>query len=266
MSAVDFERFVHDLATRSGEVTLPFFRSSLAASNKAGAGGFDPVTEADKAAEVVIRRMIAETFPRHGVIGEEFGSSNADAEFVWVIDPIDGTRAFISGLPVWGTLIGLLRNGAPAFGMMHQPYTRERFWGDGRMARFRGPDGAERALRTRACAGISEATVMTTSPRIFNAKDRKAYDRVESAARLARYGCDCYAYCMLAAGHVDLVIETGLNAYDIVALIPVIEGAGGIVTAWDGGPAAAGGRIVASGDRRVHEAALSLLGARPASA
>ncbi len=235
MSAVDFERFVHDLATRSGEAILPFFRTHLAARNKASGGGFDPVTEADRAAEMVLRRMINQTFPTHGIIGEEFGSEREDAELVWVLDPIDGTRAFMSGLPVWGTLIGLTRNGSPAYGMMHQPFTRERFFGDGEGARYRGPEG-ERELNARPCESLSEATVMTTSPRIFKPKEAKAYDRVEKACRLARYGCDCYAYCMLAAGQVDLVIEAGLQPYDIVALAPIVEGAGGVISTWDGGP------------------------------
>jgi myo-inositol-1(or 4)-monophosphatase len=258
MSAVDFERFVHDLATRSGEAILPFFRTALTTRNKAGPGAFDPVTEGDKAAEVVMRRMIRETFPAHGIIGEEFGSENVDAEFVWVLDPIDGTRAFMAGLPVWGTLIGLKRGGEPAYGMMHQPFTRERFFGDGSGASYTGPDGA-RELRTRPCEALSEATLMTTSPRLFKGKERSGFEKVEKAARLTRFGCDCYAYCMLAAGHVDLVIETGLQPYDIVALAPIIEGAGGAVTTWDGGSPAQGGRIIASGDRRIHDAALALL-------
>jgi myo-inositol-1(or 4)-monophosphatase len=258
MSAVDFARFVHDLASRSGEAILPYFRTAMATHNKAGDGSFDPVTEADRAAEMVMRRMIGEVFPDHGVVGEEFGSDRADAEFCWVLDPIDGTRAFVSGLPVWGTLIGLMRGGAPAYGMMHQPFTRERYFGDGRSAHYAGPDG-ERALHARACGSLAEATVMTTSPRLFKGQDAKAFERVEKACRLARFGCDCYAYCMLAAGHVDLVIEAGLQAYDIVALIPIIEGAGGVITNWEGGSAASGGRIVAAGDRRVHEAALALL-------
>jgi myo-inositol-1(or 4)-monophosphatase len=177
---------------------------------------------------------------------------------VWVLDPIDGTRAFIAGLPTWGTLIGLNRGGVPAFGMMHQPFTGERFFGDTRGASFRGP-GGERRLRVRPCASLKDAVMATTSPRLFTGETLRAYDRVESVARLARYGCDCYAYCMLAAGHIDLVVESGLKPYDIVALIPIIEGAGGIVTAWDGGSAANGGSIVAAGDRRVHAAAVELL-------
>jgi myo-inositol-1(or 4)-monophosphatase len=260
MSAIDFTRFVQDLATRSGDAILPFFRTAMSAHNKAEGGGFDPVTEGDRAAEAVMRRMIKEAFPHHGIIGEEFGAERADAEFVWVLDPIDGTRAFVAGLPVWGTLIGLMRGGVPAYGLAHQPFTRERFFGDGHSAHYRGPEG-EKALRTRACATLEQATVMTTSPKIFSASDRKRYERVEAQARLARYGCDCYAYCMVAAGHVDLVIEAGLQPYDVVALIPIIEGAGGVVTTWEGGPAGQGGRIIAAGDQRVHQAALALLNA-----
>jgi histidinol phosphatase-like enzyme (inositol monophosphatase family) len=174
------------------------------------------------------------------------------------LDPIDGTRAFMAGLPVWGTLIGLTREGAPAFGMMHQPFIGERFFGDGGSASYRGPHGS-RQLRTRRCAGLQEAILSTTSPRLFDGEAIERYEKVERATRLARYGADCYAYCMLAAGHVDLVVEAGLNPYDIVPLIPVIEGAGGIVTDWNGGPANGGGSVVAAGDRRVHEAALALL-------
>jgi myo-inositol-1(or 4)-monophosphatase len=142
--------------------------------------------------------------------------------------------------------------------MMHQPFTGERFFGDGGSATFQGP-GGERRLRTRRCTSLGDAIIATTSPKLFSGDTLRAYDRVESVARMARYGCDCYAYCMLAAGHIDLVVESGLKPYDIVALIPIIEGAGGIVTAWDGGSAANGGSIVAAGDRRVHAAAVELL-------
>jgi len=261
MALIDFTQFVNELATQSGQAILPFFRSTIAAEDKSRGGDFDPVTEADRAGEAAIRQMIKRTFPTHGIVGEEFGSEREDSEYVWVLDPIDGTRAFIAGLPTWGTLIGLNRAGRPCFGMMHQPFTGERFFGDGGSATYRGP-GGERVLRTRRCASLSEATIATTSPKLFSGEALRAYDRVESVARLARYGCDCYAYCMLAAGHIDLVVESGLKPYDIVALIPIIEGAGGIVTAWDGGSAAEGGSIVAAGDRRVHAAAVELLGRR----
>lgn len=258
MAAVDFEAFVRELARVSGEAILPFFRTALGIDNKAGKGGFDPVTEGDRAGEAAMRHLIRTTFPGHGIIGEEYGAENADAEHVWVLDPIDGTKAFIAGIPVWGTLIGLARNGSPAFGMMHQPFTREMFWGDGARARYEGPAGA-RNLLVRPCTGLETATIMTTSPRLFDAGTGARYRAVEEKCRTYRYGADCYAYCMLAAGHVDLVVEAGLNTYDILALVPIIEGAGGIVTSWDGGPAGGGGRIVAAGDRRVHEAAMAIL-------
>ncbi|CEJ14604.1 Histidinol-phosphatase [bacterium YEK0313] len=258
MSAVDIEAFVHELARVSGEAILPFFRSSIGVENKAHAGAFDPVTEADRAGEAAMRRMIKATFPAHGIVGEEHGSENPEAEHVWVLDPIDGTRAFIAGIPVWGTLIGLASKGTPAFGMMHQPFTRETFWGDRARARYRGL-GGERALHVRACPDLAAATIMTTSPKMFGAEEKPRFDRVEAACRTYRYGADCYAYCMLAAGHVDLVVEAGLKPYDILALVPIIEGAGGIVTTWDGGAPGAGGRILAAGDRRVHAEAMAML-------
>ena len=258
MSAVDFGAFVAELATQSGRAILPFFRALHATEDKSRGGVFDPVTEGDRAGESVMRHMIKRQFPAHGVLGEEFGSENTDAEYVWVLDPIDGTRAFISGIPVWGTLIGLTRKGVPVYGMMNQPFTGERFSGDGRKARYEG-QGGPRELHTRATATLAEATLMTTSPHLFAGTEKEAYGRVESAVRLSRYGCDCYAYCMLAAGHIDLVIESGLKPYDIVALIPIIEGAGGIVTSWDGGSAAQGGTILAAGNKTLHQAALALL-------
>jgi len=258
LSAVDFESFVRDLARQSGEAILPFFRSSIGVENKAGLGAFDPVTEGDRAGEAVMRQLIKRTFPAHGIIGEEYGAENEDAEHVWILDPIDGTKAFIAGIPVWGTLIGLARQGTPIFGMMHQPFIGERFWGDGAAARYEGPAGP-RSLRTRPCTGLEAATIMTTSPKLFDAETKGLFEQVEARCRTYRYGADCYAYCMLAAGHVDLVVEAGLKPYDIAALVPIIEGAGGIVTTWDGGPASGGGRIVAAGDKRVHAEALAIL-------
>jgi myo-inositol-1(or 4)-monophosphatase len=257
VTVIDFAAFIDNLATVSGDTILPFFRTSIGVDNKLSLG-FDPVTEADRAAEVAMRRLINTTFPQHGIVGEEFGNERPDAEYVWVLDPIDGTKSFISGLPLWGTLIALLHNGVPAFGMMHQPYMHERFFGDGGGASFRGSNGS-RQLSVRHCASLADATLFATTPQMFQGADRAAFDRVDKQVRLTRYGGDCYAYCMLAAGHVDLVIEAGLNSYDIAALVPIITGAGGVVTTWDGGPAHNGGRVIAAGDRRVHEAALKLL-------
>jgi histidinol-phosphatase len=258
MTAVDFAAFVDELATVSGEAILPFFRTALGVEDKSSAGGFDPVTTADRAAEMAMRNLIQSTFADHGIIGEEFGNERTDAEYVWVLDPIDGTKSFISGMPVWGTLIALTRMGEPVFGMVHQPFIGERFSGDGGAARYRGPAG-DRELRVRPCESLRDAVLFTTSPLLMNDEDRAGFERVEGAVRLSRYGGDCYAYCMLAAGHVDLVIETGLKPHDVVALIPIIAGAGGLITTWDGGPAERGGRVVAAGDRRVHEAAVAIL-------
>jgi myo-inositol-1(or 4)-monophosphatase len=258
MTAVDFGSFVEQLASKSGEVILPFFRTSLSVDNKGAIGRFDPVTAADRAAEAAMRALIREAFPAHGIVGEEYGSERPDAEYVWVLDPIDGTKSFICGMPAWGTLIGLMRFAEPVFGMMHQPFLRESFTGDGEAARYRGPAG-DRELSVRACAALEDAVLFTTSPLLMSAEDRAAFQRVEERARLSRYGGDCYAYCMLAAGHLDLVIETELKPHDVVPLVPIIAGAGGLLTSWDGGSALSGGRIVAAGDRRVHAAALKLL-------
>jgi myo-inositol-1(or 4)-monophosphatase len=258
MTAVDFAAFVDRLATVSGEAILPFFRTSLGVENKGGTGAFDPVTAADRAAETAMRTLIRESFPDHGIVGEEFGNERTEAEYVWVLDPIDGTKSFITGMPAWGTLIALTRAGEPVYGMMHQPFTREHFTGDSNSARYRGPAG-DRALHVRRCPQLSEAMLMTTSPLLMKDADRAAFGKVEQAAKLSRYGGDCYAYCMLAAGHVDLVIETELKPYDILPLVPIIAGAGGIVTTWDGGSPKAGGRIIAAGDARVHDAAMALL-------
>jgi myo-inositol-1(or 4)-monophosphatase len=258
MTAIDFSAFVDELAAVSGEAILPFFRTSLGVEDKSHGRSFDPVTAADRAAESAMRTLIRRSFPEHGIIGEEFGSERADAEYVWVLDPIDGTKSFISGMPAWGTLIALTRSGAPVFGMMHQPFTRERFSGDSGGAQYRGPAG-DRALQTRPCAGLADAVLFTTSPQLMAQRDRRAFAKVEDKVRLSRYGGDCYAYCMLAAGHVDLVIETGLKPHDVIPLIPIIAGAGGIVTTWEGGAPEPGGRIIAAGDKRVHAAARAIL-------
>jgi histidinol phosphatase-like enzyme (inositol monophosphatase family) len=258
MGAVDFAAFVDELADVAGEAILPFFRTALSIENKKLKGTFDPVTAADRAAEAAMRALIRKQFPAHGIVGEEFEDVTSDAPYTWVLDPIDGTKSFIAGMPVWGTLIGLCRDDMPVYGMMAQPFIGERFTGDGASAKYRGPAGV-RKLMTRKCASLDDALLFTTSPHLFSQEEKELYDRVEKNVRLPRYGGDCYAYCMVAAGTVDLVIEAGLDAYDIVALIPIIEGAGGIVTNWQGESATNGGRIIAAGDKRMHEAALELL-------
>jgi myo-inositol-1(or 4)-monophosphatase len=263
MSVVDLAQFMEDLATQSGAAILPFFRAHFGLDDKSHGTGraFDPVTEADRAAETVMRRMIKDRLPSHGILGEEFGSERADAECVWVLDPIDGTRAFISGLPTWGTLIGLTHHGAAVRGLMHQPYLGERFLGDGKTASVRSPRG-ERRLHSRRSEALGDAILATTDPRLFaDGEEAERFRAIEAQVKMSRYGADCYAYCMLAAGHVDLVIEAGLKSYDIAALVPIVTGAGGIVTTWDGKPAHNGGNIIAASDPRVHEAAMALLNA-----
>ena len=250
----------HVLADASGKAILPYFRKKIAVDNKGGAGGFDPVTAADRAAERVVARLIAARWPDHGFVGEEYGARGTDARYRWVVDPIDGTRAFIMGYPLWGTLIGLLDGQSPVLGLMDQPFTGERIWSGERAAFLRRGDSAARRLRTRSCPRIEDAVLSTTHPDLFDAgSEMQGFLRLKARARMTRYGGDCYAYCLLAAGHVDLVVEAGLKPHDVVALVPIIERAGGRITTWDGKPAVAGGRIVAAGDPVLHERAMKVL-------
>ncbi len=249
--------FLHELADAAARETLPRFRAGTAIANKHETG-FDPVTEADREAETAIRALIGARFPDHGILGEEHGATGLEQEYVWVIDPIDGTRAFISGLPVWGTLIGLYRNGRAVMGLMDQPFTGERYFADPEGSYYRGPDGSRRNV-ARDGRSLAEATLFTTSPHLFSGDERRRYLAVEERVNLFRYGCDCYAYTLVASGHADLVVENGLQAYDIAGLIPVLESAGAIVTDWNGNRPEKGGNIVAAGCRRVHEEALALL-------
>jgi myo-inositol-1(or 4)-monophosphatase len=257
----DFEAFLataHALADTAGAVILPHFRTDGAVDHKGG-DLFDPVTAADRDAESAIRGKIAGAYPTHGVLGEEFEPLNPDAEYCWVIDPIDGTRAFILGLPLWGTLIGLTRAGAPLLGVMDQPFTGERFWSGETESLFRHGDRT-RSIRVRPCAKLGDALLATTSTDFFTTEDEhRRFDVLSRAVRLRRFGGDCYNYCLLAMGHIDLVVEAGLKPFDIVPLIPIIERAGGIVTNWEGGDPRQGGRILAAGDERVHRAAMQVL-------
>lgn len=249
--------FLRRIAAAAAAETLPRFRQPTTVDNK-DAVGFDPVTEADRAAERAIKAVIREQFPEHGILGEEEGGEGVERGQVWVVDPIDGTRAFISGLPVWGTLVGLTVDGKAMAGLMSQPFTGELFYCDGEEARYEGP-GGDRDLKVRATPDLAGATLFTTTPALFPGAKHEAYDRLERAVRLARYGVDCYAFAMVAAGFVDVVVDGGLKPYDIVALIPIIERAGGVVTRWDGGPAESGGDILAAGSPSLHAAALEVL-------
>jgi inositol-phosphate phosphatase/L-galactose 1-phosphate phosphatase/histidinol-phosphatase len=243
-----------ELADAAGAAIRPYFRTALAVDDKAD---LSPVTAADRAAESTMRRMIAARFPEHGIIGEEYGPERADAEWVWVLDPIDGTKSFISGVPLFGTLIALARRGTPVLGIIDQPISRERWIGAaGRATTHNGSP-----IRGRACPGIGAATVFATSPDMFKGDDAAAFSRVAQAAKLVRYGADCYAYGLVALGFVDVVIESSLKTYDFGAMLPVIEGAGGIATDWQGAPLdlSSDGRVLIAGDKRTHSDALALL-------
>lgn len=249
--------FMRRIAQAAAAETLPRFRRRGDVANKEE-GGFDPVTEADREAERAIRTVIKARFPDHGILGEEHGRENADASHVWVIDPIDGTRAFISGLPVWGTLVGLTVDGEAVAGLMSQPFTGELFYADARGSFYEGP-GGNRRLQTRKTTVLAEATMFTTTPALFRGVARNRYDELEKMVRLARYGTDCYAFAMIAAGTVDIVADPGLQSYDIVGLIPIIEMAGGVVTTFEGGPAEPGGDIIAAATPELHALAMERL-------
>lgn len=237
---------------------LPHFRStSLQQDNKAGTG-FDPVTEADRAAERAMRDILQRERPDDAILGEEYGASAGSSGLTWVLDPIDGTRGFISGTPTWGVLIAVSDEDGPFFGMIDQPYIGERFIGGPNGAFLEGPHGAG-PIATRPARALSDATVFTTFPEVGSAQEGAAFQAVAHRARLTRYGMDCYAYALVASGHVDLVIEAGLQPYDIQAPIAVIEAAGGIVSDWMGGPAHHGGRVIAAANRAIHAEALAVL-------
>jgi myo-inositol-1(or 4)-monophosphatase len=244
-------------AHAAGMAILPHFRAPIAVDDKAGRGeAYDPVTEADRAAESAIRTMIQQTWPDHGILGEEHGREPGRGPYTWVIDPIDGTRSFILGQLHWATLIALHDGKRPVIGVTHQPFVGETFIGTPHYAQWRR--GAERrTLATRRCADVRDAVVATTDPRYFQSeRQRAAYACATDGARLVRYGGDCYCYTQLAMGLVDIVIETGLQPYDIQSLIPLIESAGGVVTDWKGGPCDGGGDVLACGDRALHAALL----------
>jgi histidinol phosphatase-like enzyme (inositol monophosphatase family) len=252
--------FLRHLAEVAAAQTLPRFRTNHLVDNKVD-GGFDPVTEADREAECAIRAAISAAFPDHGILGEEFGQERAGSDNVWIIDPIDGTRAFISGIPVWGTLVGFVQNGRATAGLMSQPFTGELFVAGEDGAFHDGPAG-RKPLQARRTKDLAEAIMFTTTPSLFKDDARDRYDTLEGKVRLARYGTDCYAFAMLAAGHVDIVADPGLQSYDIAALIPLIERAGGVVTTFTGDRAENGGDILAAATPELHAAALDMLAAR----
>ncbi|TQM92823.1 histidinol-phosphatase [Roseinatronobacter monicus] len=249
---------IETLADLAREAILPWFRSpELGAANKT-AEGFDPVTQADRAAEQALRAYLQEARPLDGILGEEFGPKASQSGLTWVIDPIDGTRGFLAGTPCWGVLIALADVDGPFLGVIDQPYISERFLGGLGQAWVDGPQG-RKALATRTTPNLGDAILFTTFPEIGTTAEQAAFKRVEQNVRLTRYGMDCYAYALLAAGHVDLVIEAGLNPYDIAAPIAVIEAAGGIVTDWHGARVGENGQVIAAANAELHAQALALL-------
>ena len=256
----ELDAFLAELNAEAAAAILPLFRTRPEIQNKLeSAGRFDPVTAADKAGEAAIRALIARRYPQHGVVGEEYGEDRPDAELVWVIDPIDGTRAFMGGLPLWTTLIGLRIEGRPVLGSIAQPYIGELFIGSAAGARIdRGGDST--ALRTADCPGLAAATVATTDPDLFAAERGEGWRALRSACRVARYGCDAYAYAMVAMGQLDLVVEDGLNPWDLQPALPVIAGAGGLVTDWRGRPVRDHSpQVIIAGDPRCLEEAVRIL-------
>lgn len=257
----DLVSFAHRLGDESATSILPYFRSDLAVESKhGGRSTFDPVTQGDRAAEETIRSNIIETYPDHSILGEEQAARLGTSAYRWVIDPIDGTRAFILGLPTWGTLIGLEIDDVPTIGLMNQPFTGDRFWSDGKASFFRGQDGIARRISTRSSVSLNEAQMACTHPEMFAVgAEADVFQTVSQNVRSCRLGTDCFGYAMLAAGLVDLVVEADLKPYDIVALIPIIENAGGVITTWDGGEARHGGRIVAAANPALHAEALEII-------
>ncbi len=254
----DLIRVAHLMADAARDVILPYFRSDdLGADNKLP-GGYDPVTEADRAAEAAMRAVLAQHRPDDAILGEELGAQPGSSGLTWVLDPIDGTRGFVAGTPTWGVLIAVGGTSGPFIGIVDQPYIGERFIGT--------PEGASlirdeqtRTIHTRAARPLSQAVVFTTFPEVGSPEEGAAFRAVAEQAQLTRYGMDCYAYALVASGQVDLVIEAGLNSYDIQGPLALIEAAGGIVTDWAGGPAYNGGRVIAAANTEIHAEALAIL-------
>ncbi len=253
----DLDATAHALADAAGVQTLRYFRREVETANK-GHAGFDPVTEGDRAAERAMRAVLAERRPGDGILGEEYGTLAGTTGLTWVLDPIDGTRAYLAGAPTWGTLIAVSDSTGPILGLIDQPHIGERFSG--------GPGGAvligrdeRRLLSCRSARPLDQAIVMTTFPEVGTPAEGAAFARVAARAKLTRYGLDCYAYALLALGQIDLVIEAGLQPYDIHGPMAVVQRAGGIVTDWRGGPAKDGGRVIAAANAGIHAEALEIL-------
>lgn len=259
-------RFVFAATEEAGALSLDYFRSDLGVDNKASGGLFDPVTEADRAVERRLRELLGHEFSEHSVLGEEYGFEDKSSDYCWVIDPIDGTRSFITGVPAWGILLGLKYKGEPVLGALHQPYLKETFIAHNMAAAseawfMRGEFEQRAVLQTSDVSELSKARLACTHPEIFADYNGTLarFERVAELSQLMRYGGDCYCYAMLAMGQNDLVIETGLNEYDIVPLVPIIEAAGGVITDWQGQPVRGAGHVVAAATKALHQEAMAAL-------
>ena len=264
MNANSIERFV-DIAIKmvdsSGPVILDYFRKNLPFEKK---DDQSPVTKADQEAETLILNILEEEVPEHGVLGEEHGSKSIDEEYVWVIDPIDGTRAFINGIPLFGTLIALTHNGTPILGIIDHPALGERWLGiDGAPTLHWGRGNSGTPVKTRKCQNLASAMLCSTSPDMFSTEEKNKFERVSKAACDTRFGTDCYAYSMIASGQTDLVVEAGMFPYDYLAHAVIINGAGGVISDWQGKPLTlkSTGTVVAAGDKKIHSETINLLSA-----
>lgn len=259
--AAELVATAHALADAARDATLAHFRQAGLSAETKETDRFDPVTVADRLSERQMRAILAARRPQDGILGEEYGATAGTSGLTWVLDPIDGTRGYLSGTPTWGVLVAVSDAGGPLFGIIDQPYIRERFEGGLGRAEVNGPSGRA-ALKTRAPRDLSEAILFTTFPEVGTPEEGAAFRRVAGGAKLVRYGMDCYAYALLAAGQIDLVIEAGLQAYDVQAPIAVIEAAGGMVTDWSGRPVHQGGQVLAASCPALHAKALALLSNR----
>ncbi len=253
-----FADFARELAAAARNVTLAAAGRGVGIQDKSGGGAFDPVTEADRGAERALRSPIAARFPDHGIAGEEYGVERGDARLVWSLDPIDGTRSFICGLPSWTTLIALVEDGRPVLGLIDAPALDALHIGFGGEARLIAR-GSETPLVTSGCAALAQARLATTDPYLFAGTEAEGFERVRHAARVARYGLDAYAYARLAAGGIDLVVESQLHPHDYQALIPVVRGAGGHIGDWEGGADFSAGRVIAAASERLYEETVRIL-------
>jgi myo-inositol-1(or 4)-monophosphatase len=253
----EFTGFALQLAAASGQAILPYFRQPLTVDNKQTAD-WDPVTEGDRAAEKVIRAAIEAAYPSHGIIGEEFGEKKGSSAFTWILDPIDGTRAFVIGMPTWTTLIALYRDGKPFLGLMNQPFVGETFYGS-KAGSFLQRGAQRQQLTCAAPKPLAQAMAGTTTPHLYQPESR--IEAFRKKTRLLRYGGDAYFFALVAAGTMDVALEAGVQIYDIAALIPIVEGAGGVAGCWDGGDVAQGGNVlVASGQALFDEAKAAMQG------